>query len=398
MTVIDDTIGVAELVARVEQLRPVIDAQRERAELDCQLDPSVYAALADGGFFGLLVPRAYGGLEMDLADAATVIAALASVDGAAAWNLNQSVAVSASVSWYRDAYDLAYADPQTVYAGVFWPPLPAVEVDGGLRVSGRLPFASGSRYASWFEAFAMLTADGEPVPDPQTGAPQIRAILLPMDEVQIEETWDPVGMRATGSNDAVLDDVFVPTARIVDPFVAVGKPRPDETAHAVYGMGPWVNSVLHAAVPLGLARSIIAQVTEIATTKVPNFFETPLRTKRTVQSDLARAKATTEAAAAFLDRAARQAQAGIANHGSLARDEMIDLQLAASNATTASLAAVERVSDVAGTSTIRRGSDLERKIRDLRTIVRHVSIQEARYEDAGAAMLGEQPEWICFLL
>jgi alkylation response protein AidB-like acyl-CoA dehydrogenase len=84
----------------------------------------------------------------------------------------------------------------------------AVPVEGGWRVSGRKTFASLSPAAHVAATFAVI---GKPEP----GADVI-AFGLPLTSggVRVEETWDAAGMRATGSHDIVVDDVFVSEAQV----------------------------------------------------------------------------------------------------------------------------------------------------------------------------------------
>jgi 3-hydroxy-9,10-secoandrosta-1,3,5(10)-triene-9,17-dione monooxygenase len=79
-------------------------------------------------------------------------------------------------------------------------------VDGGFRFTGRWSFSSGCDHASWvFLGGLVLGDDGNPV--------DFRTFLLPLEDYKIEDVWDTVGLRGTGSNDIVVDDVFVPEHR-----------------------------------------------------------------------------------------------------------------------------------------------------------------------------------------
>ena len=87
-------------------------------------------------------------------------------------------------------------------------------VDGGYRISGRWGFFSGSAHCSW----VILGANTPPTDD---GKPEPRSFLLPRDDYEIVDNWDMMGLRATGSNDIVVDNAFVPnyrTLRDVDMF------------------------------------------------------------------------------------------------------------------------------------------------------------------------------------
>jgi alkylation response protein AidB-like acyl-CoA dehydrogenase len=118
------------LLVQVERIRPIVEEHAARGEADRQLAPPVYEALRDVGLFRLWIPAAYGGYETHPAAAYRVFETLSGIDGAAGWNLNQHAAVSHVGSWLRDGLDEIYAEPDAVFAGVFWPPGAAVEVPG----------------------------------------------------------------------------------------------------------------------------------------------------------------------------------------------------------------------------------------------------------------------------
>jgi 3-hydroxy-9,10-secoandrosta-1,3,5(10)-triene-9,17-dione monooxygenase len=79
-------------------------------------------------------------------------------------------------------------------------------VDGGYRLSGRWAFSSGSGHCSWAILGAMM-------PSTDGGQPEPYSFLVPRVDYEIIDNWDVMGLRATGSNDIVVNDVFVPTHR-----------------------------------------------------------------------------------------------------------------------------------------------------------------------------------------
>ena len=82
----------------------------------------------------------------------------------------------------------------------------AVQVAGGYRLSGRWSFSSGCDHASWVLLGGVVSdADGHPV--------DFKTFLLPISDYTIEDVWDTIGLRGTGSNDILVDDVFVPAYR-----------------------------------------------------------------------------------------------------------------------------------------------------------------------------------------
>ena len=87
----------------------------------------------------------------------------------------------------------------------------AVPIDGGYRVSGRWPFASGCHNATWLACSAVVH-DGERPRLDADGLPVMRVVVFPRSETIIHDTWYAGGLRGTGSHDVEIRDLVVPEA------------------------------------------------------------------------------------------------------------------------------------------------------------------------------------------
>jgi 3-hydroxy-9,10-secoandrosta-1,3,5(10)-triene-9,17-dione monooxygenase len=164
--------------------------------------------LIDVGLFRALQPARYGGLELDamtfyeavrrIACACGSTGWVASILGVHAWQLALFADQAQSDVWASDADALISSS----YA-----PTGRVEmVDGGYRVDGRWSFSSGCDHAQWvFVGGAVLDNTAAPV--------DFGTLLLPRRDYSIDDVWDTVGLRGTGSNDIVVSDAFVPAHR-----------------------------------------------------------------------------------------------------------------------------------------------------------------------------------------
>lgn len=389
------TAQLTDMLARVEGLRGILEAHADTNELECQVAPEVYSAMTDQDLFAMTTPSAHGGLEMDLVDVLQVVEAVCAIDGASGWNLNQSLSMTMLMGWFPGALDAVFEKPNVILAGALWPPAPAVRVDGGIRVTGRMPFVSGGRFASWALGPAMVMNADEPAIDPETGEPEFMGCLYSIDDMTFTEDWDPTGMRGTGSNDALVEDVFVPDARTVHVPGVTSRPLPDVMANPNYAIAPFAGISLHAIVPVGIVQGALRDIHALIADKVPNYFEVTLRDRGTVQAGLAEATAGIAAARSYIITATADAVEQVRS-GPLSVESRIDLQLAACNAATATTRALDLIGDIAGTSAIKRGRPLERRVRDARTIIRHVAMQAGRYESAGMAMVGQESDWFPF--
>ncbi|WP_280447504.1 3-hydroxy-9,10-secoandrosta-1,3,5(10)-triene-9,17-dione monooxygenase oxygenase subunit [Nocardia cyriacigeorgica] len=202
----DATTAVLEAVG---DLLPTLSKRALDTENARRIPVESLAELTASGFFGLLRPRRYGGLEAHPADFYTAVAELASACGSTGW-----VAAVLGVSpWNLALFDSRAQDEvwaagtDTLICSSYAMTGTAVAVDGGYRLDGKWGFASGCDHARWALLGARVMVDGEPA-DSCT-------FLVPVDDYTVVDVWESVGLRGTGSNDIVVDDVFVPAHRVL---------------------------------------------------------------------------------------------------------------------------------------------------------------------------------------
>src|SRR5258707_1126482 len=162
----------------------------------------------------------------------------------------------------RETYDQIYRDgPDVIFAGSTQPTGTAEAVEGGLRVNGRWPFASGCQHADWILAACVMTKDGQPLPGPIDGVPMTQFVFLPATYWQIEDTWHSAGLKGTGSHHVVLRDTLVPEANFADPSSCIScLPGP------LYDAPLRIIPLLHAPVALGIAEGALNDLAEMAGT------------------------------------------------------------------------------------------------------------------------------------
>jgi hypothetical protein len=200
----------ADVVQAVGDLTVVIrdavaDADRTRA-----LPSSMIAALRDLDAFRLLAPRDVRGAELDPLTFVRVAEAAARADGSTGWCLMIANCFAAFGGLLPEGgARTIFGDESTIVAGAFRPFGRAVEVDGGYRVSGQWPLASGSTFATGYVGGCVVMADGEPVIGP-AGTPVMREAAFRAEHVEVIDTWGSTGLRATASHDFAVSDVFVP--------------------------------------------------------------------------------------------------------------------------------------------------------------------------------------------
>ena len=204
------------VIAGVRDLLPVLRERAQEAE-DARCVPAEsIKALQETGFFKLLQPKNYGGYESDPVSFYTAVKEIASACGSTGW----VASILGVHPWHVALFDgkaqeEVWNDDVDVRISSSYAPMGKAEVvEGGYRLTGRWSFSSGCDHCTWVLLGGPAFADGKPV--------DFCTYLLPIADYSIVDVWDTVGLRGTGSNDIVVEDVFVPQHRALS-FIATSK-------------------------------------------------------------------------------------------------------------------------------------------------------------------------------
>lgn len=261
------------IAARAAALRPLLRLNAARTEAERRVPQEVIDALAEAGVFRTAVPVRFGGLEADARTMLDVSAAVAEGDGSAAWvvTLINVCAWMTGLFPDRAQEDVFGADPDARVSGVLTPTSTTRKVEGGWRVTGRWFYNSGSLHADW----AVL---GVPLTDAAGEVVDQSLVLVPVPEMTIEDTWFVAGMRGSGSNCLVAEDVFVPEHRVVSVPGAIEGDYPTEHKDESFYRSAFVPllSLVLAGPQLGMGRAALELVRSKAGKKAIayTFFET----------------------------------------------------------------------------------------------------------------------------
>jgi 3-hydroxy-9,10-secoandrosta-1,3,5(10)-triene-9,17-dione monooxygenase len=196
------------VVAAVADLLPALRQRAQEAEDNRVVPAESVKALAETGFFKLLQPASYGGLEADPIAFYTAVRLIASACGSTGWVASVLGVHPWQLALFppRAQEDVWGADAGTRMSSSYAPTGRAHAVAGGYRLDGRWSFSSGCDHASWvLLGGIVLDGDGQPV--------DFRTFLLPAGDYAVDDVWDTVGLRGTGSNDIVVDGALVPAHR-----------------------------------------------------------------------------------------------------------------------------------------------------------------------------------------
>jgi indole-3-acetate monooxygenase len=386
-----DTTPVSSLLDAVHEIEPLLRAHATDAELERHQPEAIVEAIRSRGLNRMWRPRALGGLEVDPMMAFQVFEEVSRFDSAAGWNLLLSTAIDALGAWFEDegAKEI-FGRPASTFAGSFFPPRRAVPVDGGYRVTGQTPFASGAHQAQWFIGLAHIH-DGDTPRLAKDGSPVTLMTMCPADNATILDTWRTLGMRGTGSHDVVMTDVFVPShhTAVLAPYEKPG----GAYEGSLYKLSLWPGIAGQGIVSLGIARAAIDDLLELAARKTPSYLAAPLRNRVTVQATIGEAQATVGAARAYLHEALREVWDQALKGHVIDMPGKMKLQLAGTHAVMMGAKVVDLVHTAVGTSGIRDEYRFQRHFRDAHTITQHAYTSAARYESGGQYFLGVPIEW-----
>ncbi|MBV9793718.1 MAG: acyl-CoA dehydrogenase family protein [Actinobacteria bacterium] len=381
----------AELVARIRALQPLLAAHAAQGEADRRVAEESIVALTEAGLFKIAIPRRYGGYETSMRTMLDVSSAVGEADGGTAWvvTLCNVCAWLTGLFGERAQDDVWAASPDAKVSGVLAPTAQAVKVEGGFRVTGQWFWNSGSWHADW----AVL---GLPIVDDQ-GEPVDQGLaLIPRSDLGLKETWFVAGMRSSGSNCLIAEDVFVPEHRIMSVPPAIGGQYATERTEEKFYRSAFVPllALVLAGPQLGMGRKALDIVTAAAAKKPISYtFYTAQADSVAFQLQVAEAAMRIESAHLHAYRAADDIDRAAADGeylDVLARARVrADTGWVLENVTRA----IDILLSAHGAGSFAESNPLQRIWRDSAVAARHaVTLPAVDYEVYGKALLGRDDQ------
>ena len=378
MTTPQDTVTC--LKARIAALAPLVASQREAMDRERRLTRPVFQAIADAGLLRLWTPRAFGGWELSPPDFMDVVEAAAALDGSIGWVVGNGGGMgraggylpeAVARPWFTRADALVVATNGAVGE--------AVPVDGGYRVSGRWPFASGIHHAS-LVASACRVADG-------SGQGPVLLCYVPAEHAEIIDNWRVSGLRASGSCDYTLSNVFVPVEHTHDML------QPPATQPGLLYRWPAISAFATtvAVVPLGIARAALDTFERDLAARTRAGTTAALRDRELIQSEVGRAEVLHAAARALLLSAMNELTTAIDAGGERLVRARAMYRSACTHAAESAIRVAEIVSAAAGAASIWEEHPLERQFRDIHAAAKHIAMSPNNYVVSGRICLGLDP-------
>ncbi len=369
-------------------LRELVAEESVGSERDRTLSRRTVDALWASGLMQWSNPLEAGGCEPSFAEMIETWIELAWQDGSLGWigiaNLPSAAACAAYLP--DEGFDEVFTGHgnQVTAGGQFFPNGLGERLDGGYRITGAWNFGSGTAHAQYVAAGFMPTVGGEMILDDE-GIPPLLVAVIPREEIVFTDGWFVQGLKGTGSYDYNVTDLFVPEYRTFELFTRT--PRRGGSPAFRMGLMP-ITAAGHASWALGVAKSMIDDVTELALTKVRMGEEASIAHKASFQRDLSHYLAMWKAARLLVLATFSDAEQAVKNGQDLTPGLRAEMRVAATYATQAGREIVQWAHLAAGTAAIREGSRLERAFRDMYTGTQHVFIGEKTYTDAAQIHLG----------
>ncbi len=379
---------IPDLLRKIEAISPLLRENAAAGEDDRRVAQASIDALEAIGAFRVTQPKRFGGFEGNSRAQVDVARAVGMADGGTAW----VVALINISNWLTallpaQAQDEVWGEnPNAKVSVVLATNGETKRVEGGYLVSGEWSYSSGSLHTEWAIVGANLV-------DEDGNFDDTAQLLIPRSEMGYKDTWFVAGMRSSGSNTVVAENVFVPDHHVMrgTPALTGTYPGTDENTPGVYRAGwiPVLNIILVGA-QLGMGRAVLNRVIEKAPTKAVAY--TSIATQAewgAFQIDLAKADLLLDAADAFAYRACDEID------GPAERGEYPDYLVRARNRAYVGWIvehvgrAIEMLLTLHGSGSFAEVNPLQRFWRDQAAVARHAFVlPNLGYELYGKALLG----------
>jgi alkylation response protein AidB-like acyl-CoA dehydrogenase len=380
MAVVDTTAGV-DLVERAKAVGHIADRHAEFGDKEGRLAEPVVEALHREGLFGMWVPASvHGGAELDPLSSISVIENLAYGDPSTGWVLMAAaLAIGTGAAYLEDGAvaELFGKERLPVIAGQGTRPGNAVPTKGGFNLSGSWSFASGIKHGTHIHTLGLVQ-----------GTHDARIFVLPVERVTLIDNWDVLGLRATGSIDYRIDNVFVPDGYTHPALVDVPK-----RGGSLYRIGVIGFAIMcHSGWACGIGRRALDEIASAAKSKMGR--SGTLATSESFHQRYAKMEATYRAARALVYEAWSDVKASLDRGEPLSTRQHTLIRLAMAHMNWSSHEVATFAYQSAGTMALRAGT-LQRLYRDMNAGIQHIVCSPPVFQTLGRELAGlaEGHQW-----
>ena len=368
----DEETGV---LREIRKILPHIAAAADETERNRGLSPALIDRLGEAGIFRMMLPRSYGGEELDFVQSMRVGEELAYADMSVGWMVMVTCGLNLNLGQFPKAAvdEVLAGGPDVRMRGATAPKGRLIEVEGGYRLSGQWPMASGSFEPEWLVAGGFIY-DGD-TPRAANGAPAMHLALVKAEKAAFLDTWHTLGLRGTASHDFVLDDVFVPAHHVAPMFAPSCIDTPAYRVPASIG-----NTAHHAGARIGCAAAALDELAALAVNK-RSAFNPALRLvdDPNFKSRFGEALARLDAARAHAEIVMRELWELACSGRDATPADLARARCMLARVSTECLEVVSEAFQLASSSSIYSHSSLQRRLRDMQVAAQHAAAGRYSY-------------------
>lgn len=377
----------AALLAAAKALTPFLAAQSPRNEAGGALTAETIAALRENGLFRMLIPHCFGGAEVDPVEALRIFEAVSYGDGSTGWVLMATqICTGAAAAYLPSATAKAlFGEHISIIAGQGAPNGAAIPERDGFRLSGKWGYASGLKHADYIHTGAtILDENGAPRLLPGSNQPEYRTFIVPVGDAALDGNWDVLGLKATGSIDYSIAEIFVPEAYTHSPTAT--EPRQGGNFYRLGLLA--MTSIGHSGFALGVGRRALDELAQLMQQKAPRRGALPpVAETEAFQQGFGAAEAQYRAARAFLYEIWDEIRATLDHGDTLTTRQMTLSRLALNHVTTVAAEVCAFAYKTGGGVALRDGT-LQRCFRDIHAGTQHFLTTGTVLRECGKELAG----------
>jgi alkylation response protein AidB-like acyl-CoA dehydrogenase len=368
-----------DLVAAAKDVSALASSTAAEAEAQGRLADELVDAFHRSGLWAMWMPTELGGSELEPIASLEVLEQISYGDASAGWVLMAAgLATGVDAAFIGDdaAADLYGSDgPLIVHSGAGTQPGHAVATDGGYRITGNWRFASGVKHSGALHTAAIVEGANEPP----------RIFVTRVGDMELDDNWDVMGLRATGSIDYSGKDVFVPEG-----YSYVATTNVPLRGGALYTMGiAGLGVICHTGWALGVARRILDELRELAVARAGRAGS--IAESDAFHRDYAIAEGKLRAARAFVYETWADVEESLHRGDPLSVEQNTLYRLALQHVTAVAAEVAQFAYASGGTTALRAGS-IQRCFRDIHAGTQHMIVSPPVLAGTGLVLAGLAPE------
>jgi alkylation response protein AidB-like acyl-CoA dehydrogenase len=380
-----------QMVTVAESLIPLINELRHTTENERRIAEPVVQAIRKSNLCRMLLDTGARSPHTP-GEWLTVLEMLAGAEASVSWLIWNN---TLPCFWARflgdDGRTRIFSDVERLFAGSTRATGQAMITQGGFRLTGRWSLVSGCELADYVHLMSVVQEAGRPRML-ASGQPDVRVLFVPKGRYTILDTWHVGGLRGSGSHDVVVDDVFVPIEESCAPAPPMANSSPLMQLPIIPVMIAGIGAQF-----LGMARRAVAVTIDILRGKNSVDPGASIRERPGALADIASYNAAVAAAGSHLHGTMETIWETARQRVPTARDRAA-LYSAGLYAAAVARAAVMAMHAAAGTTALYIDCPLERSIRDLQTMERHIAAQPIWLEDSARVLLDHEPTNPLFMI